>query len=267
VIEMLKTILYLKFKSLQAQLEYPASFFLQVASIALIGLLGIPSLLLLTRAFPSIGGWDFYTLGFMIALKQIAGGIHHALFISFYQHRDLIRNGEFDRMLVRPVHPLLQIMASSFDLSAIGTFLPGLVLLGITCPQAAIEWNLANIAFLVVIVLSGAVIEWAVYLLFAALDFWVEEQECLGSFPDTLRESAVMYYPAHIYSRALGFVLTFILPYAFIAYYPTLHFFQLDVEGFPRTFAYLTPVVAVVSTAIAVAFWSFGLRHYKSTGT
>ena len=76
-----------------------------------------------------------------------------------------------------------------------------------------------------------------------------------------------MYYPIHIYSRALAFVITFVFPYAFIAYYPTLHFFQVEVEILPRVFAYLTPVVALVSTAIAVAFWSFGLRHYQSTGT
>jgi ABC-2 type transport system permease protein len=265
---MLKTILYLKFKSLQAKLAYPASFAMQTASIALIGLLGIPSLLLLTRAFPSIGGWDFYMLGFMIALKQMAGGIHHALFFSFYQHRELIRTGEFDRMLVRPVHPLLQIMAGSLDLSAIGSFVPGLVLFCITYRAAAIEWRPANALFLAIVVLSGAVIEWSVYLFFSALDFWVEEEESLGNIPDTVfRESAVLYYPVHIYSRALAFVITFVFPYAFIAYYPTLHFFQLDVELYPRAFAYLTPLVALVSTAIAVAFWSFGLRHYQSTGT
>jgi ABC-2 type transport system permease protein len=266
MIEMLRTILYLKLKSLKAQLEYPASFAMQVASIALIGFLGIPSLLLLTSAFPSIGGWDFYMLGFMVALKQMAGGIHHAFFFSFYHHRDLVRNGEFDRMLVRPVHPLLQIMASSLNLSAIGEFLPGLVLFAITCPRVAIQWNLANIAFLIVVVLCGAVIEWAVYLSFAAFDFWVEEEESLGYIPDTFLNST-LYYPAHIYSRALAFVITFVFPYAFIAYFPTLHFFQLDVEMFPGVFAYGTPLVALVSTVIAVAFWSFGLRHYQSTGT
>jgi ABC-type uncharacterized transport system permease subunit len=121
VIAMLKTILYLKLKSLQAQLAYPASFGMQVASIALIGFLGIPALLLLKTAFPSIGG--------------------------------------------------------------------------------------------------------------------------------------------------LAFVITFVFPYAFVAYYPTLHFFQIDIEMLPGVFAYLTPVVAVASTTVAVAFWSFGLRHYQSTGT
>ena len=79
---MLKAILRLKLASLKAQLEYPANFFMQVASIALIGFLGIPSLLLLTRAFPSIGGWDFDMLGFMVALKQMAGGVHHGLFFG-----------------------------------------------------------------------------------------------------------------------------------------------------------------------------------------
>jgi len=267
MIEMLKTILRLKLKSLQAQLEYPANFIMQIATIALIGLLGIPSLLLLTTAFPSIGGWDFYMLGFMAALRQMAKGIHHGFFFSFYHHRELVRKGEFDRMLVRPIHPLLQIMASSLNLSAIGEFLPGLVLFAITCPRVAIEWNLVNVAFLVVVVLCGAVIEWAVNLFFAAFDFWLEGAESsLFWIPDAFLES-VPYYPAHIYSRALVFAITFVFPYAFMAYYPTLHFFQVKVEMFPGFFAYLTPIVAAASTAIAVAFWSFGLRHYQSTGT
>jgi ABC-2 type transport system permease protein len=265
MIEMLKTILRLKLQSLKAQLVYPANFFMQIASIALIGFLGIPSLLLLTSAFPSIGGWDFTMLGFMAALRHMAGGIHHGFFFSFFHHRELVRKGEFDRMLVRPVHPLLQIMASSLNLSAIGEFLPGLVLFAITCPRVAIEWNLANIAFLVVVVLCGAVIEWAVYLFFAAFDFWLESEDTLY-IPTAFLES-VLYYPAHIYSRALAFFITFIFPYAFMAYFPTLYFFQIDVEMFPGFFVYLTPVVAVASTAIAVAFWSFGLRHYQSTGT
>ena len=88
--------------------------------------------------------------------------------------------------------------------------------------------------FLAIVVLSGAVIEWSVYLFFSALDFWVEEEEGLGNIPDTVfRESAVLYYPVHIYSRALAFAITFVFPYAFIAYYPTLHFFQVEVERYP----------------------------------
>ena len=263
---MIKTILYLKLKSLKAQLAYPASFFLQVASISLIGFLGIPALWLLTSAFPSIGGWDFYMLGFMSALQDLAGGIYHGLFFSFYHHRRMVNEGEFDRMLVQPVHPLLQIMASSLDLSALGGFVPGLVLLVITMPRVAVEWNVLNVAFLAFVVLSGAVIRWAVYLFLAAFDFWLEGVEGLTFISEVFLES-VFYFPVHIYGRALAFTITFVFPYAFMAYFPTVYFFSFDVEMFPGVFAYLTPVVAVVSAAIAIAFWSFGLRHYQSTGT
>ncbi len=262
---MLRIIFLLKLKSLRAQIEYPANFVMQLVSVGLTGFLGIPVLLILTSAFPSIGGWDFSKLGFMVSLMQMAKGIHHALFMPFWGHLWLIRNGDFDRMLIRPVHPILQIMASGLSLSAIGEFVPGLVLFAITCPKAAVEWDALNILFLVIVVLSGAIIEWAVYLFFATFDFWLVRASLL--YVPTTFLSALTSYPIHIYGRVLVFVMTFVLPYAFMAYYPTLHFFQLDVEGFPRFLAYLTPVVAAASMVIAYVVWMFGLRHYQSTGT
>jgi ABC-2 type transport system permease protein len=261
----LKIILLLKFKSLKAQLEYPANLFMEVANTALIGFLGILALLILMRAFPSVGGWGFWKLGFMAALMHMAKGVHHALFMPFWNHLWLVRNGEFDRLLIRPVHPILQIMASDLSLSAIGEFLPGLVLFAVTCPHVKVEWNVLNVLYLIVVVISGAIIEWAVYLFFATFDFWLNRASLL--YVPTAFLSSLTLYPMHVYGRGLAFVLTFILPYAFMAYYPTVHFFQLDVEGFPRFLAYLTPVVAVVTTVIAIAVWSVGLRHYKSTGT
>jgi ABC-2 type transport system permease protein len=266
MMEMLRTILRLKLRSLKAQLEYPANFLMQIATVALVGLLSIPSLLLLTSAFPSIGGWGFSMLAFMAGLRHMAAGVHHALFFSLLDHRDLVRNGEFDRLLVRPIHPLLQIMASGLDLAAIGEFLPGLALFALTYRSAAIEWNLAHMAFLVVVVLSGAIIEGAVYLFFAAFDFWLEEAEALLYIPDAFLES-VLQYPAHIYDRPLALFITVVFPYAFMAYFPTLYFFRAEVAMFPRLLACLTPAVAVVAAVVAVAFWSLGLKHYQSTGT
>lgn len=262
---MVKIVLLLKLKSLRAQLEYPANFLMQVVSVGLVGSTGILALLILTSAFPSIGGWDFWKLGFMMALMQMVKGVHHALFMPFWDHLNLVANGGLDRMLVRPVHPLLQIMANGLNLQALGEFLPGLVLFAITCPKAAVEWNLLNLLFLIVVVISGAVIEWAVYLFFATFDFWLVRASLL--YVPSAFLHVLTLYPAHIYGQAVVFVLTFILPYAFMAYFPTLYFFQLEVEGFPAFLAYLTPLVAAVSTVVAIGAWSFGLRHYKSTGT
>jgi len=261
----LKIVLTLKYKSLKAQLEHPANFMMQILAVSLVGFLGIPALLILTRAFPSVGGWSFWELGFMVALMQMAQGVHHLLFMPFWGHLWLVRNGDFDRLLVRPVHPLLQIMASELSLSAIGEFLPGAVLLAITVSHAQVEWSVLNALFLALVVVSAAVIEWAVYLFFATFDFWLIEASLL--YVPTLVLRTLVRYPIHIYGRVLSWGLTFVLPYAFMAYLPTHHFYGLDVQGVPGVFVYLTPVVAVVSTIVAVVVWGFGLRHYQSTGT
>ncbi len=263
---MLKAILLLKLNSFKAQLQYPASFLTQVLSVALIGFLSILSLLVLLAAFPSIGGWGFYPLGFMLALRQMAHGLHHGLFFSFFGHLWLVRRGEFDRMLVRPLHPILQIMASGLNLSSIGEFLPGAVLLAVTWPHVAVAWTPLNVAYLAVVLLSGAVIEWAVYLFFAGFDFWLGGRAGLLYIPSAFLHPSTLY-PAHIYGRALAFTITFVLPYAFIAYYPTLYFFQMDAGPFPAYLAYLAPLVALVTAVVAIAFWSLGLRRYQSTGT
>lgn len=262
---MLKILLLLKVKSLKAQFQYPTSFITQVISIALIGFLRIPALFILTSTFPDVGGWNVWNLAFMAGLWFMAHGVHHGLFFAFFNHREMVWRGGFDRLLVRPLSPILQIMASGLNLSAIGEFIPGLALFLIASRQTTITWTPLNLLFVAVVVLSGACIEWALNLFFMTFDFWLERATLLW-LPDIFLGRASIY-PIHIYGKILASLMTLVFPYAFIAYFPTHHFFGLKTEIFHPTFVYLSPVVAAVTTMIALAFWSTGLKHYQSTGT
>lgn len=106
-------------------------------------------------------------------------GIHHGLFFSFFSHREMVWNGDFDRLLVRPLSPVWQIMASGLNLPALGEFLPGFTLLCIAAPKVQVAWTPLNVLYLIVIVLSGAVIEWAVNLFFMKFNFWLERATLL----------------------------------------------------------------------------------------
>lgn len=262
---MLRVILLLKWKSLKAQLQYSESFAVQIASVALTGLLRIPALLILTRAFDTIGGWDFPELALLVALVQMAHGVHHALFFRFFLHRQLLREGEFDRMLVRPLHPAWQMLGDSLVMASIGEFLPGLALLAVSTVGGDLAWTLLDVAYLAIVVLSGACIEGAINIVFVTFDFWLEQTTLLW-LPETL-QGASSLYPVHIYGPFLSFVLTFVFPFAFIAYYPAHHFLGETVPIYGQALVYLAPVVAAAMLAGAIAFWSAGLRHYRSTGT
>jgi len=172
----------------------------------------------------------------MAALFRLSHSIHQMLFLPFWGHSQLVRSGEFDRILARPVHPILHILTSSPDLGAVvGEMLPAVVLLSPTCSEVKVAWNLPNILSLLLVLVSGAVIEWADFLFFAALDFWFVQADSLKwlCMPFHL---ASRYGPVHAYGRGLSVVLTFVLPYAFLAYYPTHHLFLWMSRPIPLLF-------------------------------
>jgi len=266
VVNLFKIIFLLKLKSLKAQLQYPLNFLIGVIGVSSIGAMDILLIVIPVSAFKSIGGWGFWELGFMFSLWKMSHGIHQALFIPFWGHDELVRTGVYDRLLVRPVHPILQILCSGFSLAAIGEWVPSVTMFIITCSKVKIAWNLFSILFLLIILFSGAVIEWAISLFISAFSFWFVRTDSLRGI-SSIFLFRVAHYPAHIYGRALPFILTFIFPYAFMAYYPTHYFFKLDVHIFYDFFPYITPLVAVTLLGVAFIFWSIGLKYYHSTGT
>ena len=97
--------------------------------------------------------------------------------------------------------------------------------------------------------------------------FWIVRHKSMTEFIVWfLREFAD--YPVSIYLRALQIILTFVLPYAFINFFPAQYFLQKnDFLLFHPLIQYLSPAVGAIMFAIAVVFWKIGLRHYQSTGS
>ncbi len=265
---MLRILLLLKWKSLKAELQYPLNFCIGLLGTSLIGVMDILLLLIPVTAFHTIGGWDFWELGFMFALWKMSHGLHEALFIPFRgRHDEFIRQGEYDLFLIRPLHPILQILAlCEFGANAFSEWLPSVTMFFITAAHVKVPWTPLNIAFLLVLLLSGAVIEWAVYLFISSLGFWFVRTNSLRGIAGAFL-FRVANYPLHIYGKVFPFIMTFVFPFAFMAYYPTHYFFRLPVPLYANLLQYLPPLVAVVALGIAFALWSVGVRHYQSSGT
>jgi ABC-2 type transport system permease protein len=75
-------------------------------------------------------------------------------------------------------------------------------------------------------------------------------------------------YPMHIYQEWMLSVFTFLIPMAFINYYPSLYLLgKPDPLGLPSFMPFLSPLVAIVAFRLAIAFWRKGVGRYQSTGT
>ena len=69
-------------------------------------------------------------------------------------------------------------------------------------------------------------------------------------------------YPISIYSGIIKLLITVILPFAFVAYYPTASYL-----GFTSYVLWLSPIIAVILWIIAIKLWNLALKKYRSTGT
>jgi len=59
-------------------------------------------------------------------------------------------------------------------------------------------------------------------------------------------------------------ILTFIIPYAFTAFFPSMYVLGKDKY---LMYVWMTPVVALVFLSLALVVWRQGARAYESTGS
>ena len=70
-----------------------------------------------------------------------------------------IREGKFDRYLVRPMNPLLQLMTNRFQINAVGDVLTATALFVYAASIAHVDFSPLHIVYLILAVIGGALAE------------------------------------------------------------------------------------------------------------
>ena len=127
--------------------------------------------------------------------------------------------------------------------------------------------TLLNLLRLVLVVLGAALIQAAALIASSVMSFFtVNENPVLDFLLFNMKKFTD--YPITVYPRGIQFILTFILPFAFMNFYPaSLLLGKAVPAGFPAVLPYLTPAVGALCFALSVVLWNWGLSHYKSTGS
>jgi ABC-2 type transport system permease protein len=247
--------------------QYRVSFLTFLAAQSVVSLLDLAVILMIFDIVPSVGGWSVGEVAVLYGLTSFSFGLGD-LFISQVETVAVhVREGTFDRFLMRPLPALVQLSASEFALRRLGRVLPGAVTLPIALAAADIAWTADRILLVPVTVLSGTVIFGSVWVATASISFWVVgAREVANSF--TYGGAYAHQYPLHVYARWVRTLLGWIVPMAFVAYVPAVHLLDApDPLGLPAWLALAPPVVALGAAAVARFVWAAGIRAYQSTGS
>ena len=251
---------------IRAQLEYRVSAGLQVIGTALLTALDFVAIAVIFANVPELGEWDVAEVALLYALATISFAFADLAIGHLDLFPQMIREGTFDQILVRPLPSLFQIVAADFAVRRVGKVLQGIAVLVFALVVLDIDWTIGRVLAIPLAIAAGAVIYSAVWIALATVAFWIVDAiEVVNAF--TYGGSFLAQYPLGIFARWLQGLVVFVVPLAFVAYFPALYILgKDDTLGLPEALQYASPAVAVVTALVAGVVWRNAVGHYRSAG-
>ncbi|KND37562.1 ABC transporter permease [Streptomyces acidiscabies] len=242
----------------RAKSAYRADLALQIVSALLRQGTWLAFMLVLLRRTPAVEGWTTWKMIFLYGLATAPLGLNVLLFDGVWKLVELIRKGELDALLLRPVDPVLHLYTRNVSLHGLGDLAIGCVAMGLAADHLDLSaWTLP---VLLMCVVSGSVIYGSVNLASASLAFWFRE---VNNVPFLVQQfTDLARFPLHMYPRPLSAAFFFPLPFAFVTYLPvTALTGDTSLWVLPAA-----PVAAVLLHLLARSVFHRGLRRYESAG-
>lgn len=260
--------LYLRYVgiSIRSQMQYRVSFIFQSLGHLLITGIEFLALAALFQRFGSIDGWSLPEVGLFYGMISLAFALSEAGARGFDVFGRTIRNGDFDRVLLRPRSAAFQIVAQEFQLMRIGRFSQALFVLLWAAAALELSWTADRVVLLIAAILGGACLFSGLFVLQATLCFWtIESIEIVNC--TTYGGVEAGQFPLTIYRPWFRRIFTFIVPLATINYFPAHAILgRPDPLGSTALLQSLSPLAGVLFLLICFAIWGFGVRRYTSVG-
>jgi ABC-2 type transport system permease protein len=188
------------------------------------------------------------------------------IFGRFFILEWIIRSGDFDRYLIRPLPPFLQIMVERLRVSSFGDLLGGVFLFFAASRLVPVDWSPPALIYLALAILGGCLLESALKICASMLAFRFLQVGNAVFLVETVF-SNFGNYPLKIFGGSLEFLLTFVFPLAFVAYFPaTVLLAKTGELRVAPIFALLAPLAGAIWFAFALLVWKNEMRHYQSAG-
>ncbi len=253
---------------LRSQMQYRESFLVMLV----LGFVGLTTeflaIILLFNRFDTLIGWSVGEVAFLYGLASISFGMAELFGAGFDNFPETIRRAEFDRVLLRPQSAFVQVLSGDFQLRRLGRILQGTMALGFAFAWTSVAWSPQKLAYLPVVVLCGMVLYIGFFVLGATLCFWTVDSVEVANII-TYGGTEFASYPLPIYHVLMQRFFTFVVPLAFVSYFPSLYLLgRPEASDWPQWLLVASPLAAAALFAlVAWLAWGFGVKHYRSTGS
>jgi ABC-2 type transport system permease protein len=252
---------------IRGQTQYRLSFALSLVGTFFFTFLDFVTILVIFTHLPQLAGWTFPEIAFLYGSSYVTFKAADLAMTNLDRLPLLIRMGTFDQILTRPLGTLGQVMTSDIGLRQAASMAQGAAVFVYALSRLSIHWTIPRVAVFAASVVSAFFIFCAIFVATNAIAFWVmDAREIANSF--TYGGQMVTQYPLNIFGLWFRRLLGFVIPLAFVAYFPALYVLgKHDPLGAPYVFRFLSPAVAAAAVLVTGGIWRVAIRRYRSTGS
>ena len=249
-------------QNLKRLMEYKADFLTGAISFLIDQAIGIAFIFIIFSQIPQLSGFTLEQIVFIYGFSQIPKGLDHLLADNLWcVGYFIVRKGDFDKYLTRPINPLFHVIAETFQIDAVGELVVGISLIAYAAPQAGLQLSVVGVLLFILVIPFASLIYTSLKIMTAALAFWIKSSGFIIQMVYGMNEFAK--YPTTIYSMPVRIFVTYIIPFAFTGYYPAL--FLLTGEN-PWFNIGGVVLISAVLFILSLLIWNKGLKAYESAG-
>jgi ABC-2 type transport system permease protein len=253
--------------SLRGQLQYRASFVTTSIGAFLLTASEFLAIAALFDRFGQIRGWSLPEVALFYGMISVSYALCDAIGRGFEAFATMVKEGSFDRLLVRPRSLVLQLLGQELTLRRVGRLAQGVMVLGYAATAGTIDWTAPRIALLGIAIACGVCAFLGLFVLQATSALWtVEGLEVWSAF--TYGGVTMSQYPLAIYRSWFRGLFAYAIPLGCVSYFPGIAILgHPDPLGAPDWAGWIAPLAGPVFLVLCLQVWRVGVRHYRSTGS
>lgn len=251
----------------RSRMEYRATFFFGSFSNFYYYLIVYATLIIMVHKFGTINGWNYSELILLYSFNLIAYAISGVFFWqTIFNLESKVTSGEFDRFMLRPVGIITQLVCQEFGYVFLGQIVVCMFFLIPALVSLHLKITLIKVLFILYTILGGVMFHAGVVIIIGSLSFWLMRSTQIGwvVYYDVRNFTN---YPVSIYPNYIKFILTFLLPWAIVNYYPSLIILNKFSNNFEVILGTISPLIGVGIFVFSQVVFKLGLRRYSGTGS
>lgn len=262
-------LLLIKYR-VKSVVQYPLAYGIGIVSQWLSYAASALALWVMVQNFHALNGWSAYEVMLLYAMSLLSYAIGASF--SFNVLRDMPQiasQGGVDELLVKPVHPLANLIGGNFNAGYLSHFTLSIVVIVLTFMKLKVRMGLLKILWFAACVLGASMLHCAAMLLLSFYSLRNFGTSPLSPLYWDVREYT--NYPISVFCKnsvIMQIIFTVLLPYGFIAFYPAQYFLgKTDFMMFHPIVQYLTPAVGLLAMGFTIIVFSRLIKKYRSSGT